>query len=141
MTIDMYYSVRYFFFLIILRPPRSTRTYTLFPYTTLFRSQENECGCRRSLYRATVSANPSYTSVITAWPRVLQALLYKEWYAGAPAGLCSFQALPSARDRRVVRGHTTQHECWITPSAPRHDHWRPLPELQPRPPHPSSPTP
>src|SRR3546814_9279516 len=28
----------YFFFLIILRPPRSTRTDTLFPYTTLFRS-------------------------------------------------------------------------------------------------------
>src|SRR3546814_17883125 len=28
----------YFFFLIIRRPPISTRTYTLFPYTTLFRS-------------------------------------------------------------------------------------------------------
>src|SRR3546814_20330380 len=28
----------YLFFLIILRPPRSTRTATLFPYTTLFRS-------------------------------------------------------------------------------------------------------
>src|SRR3546814_10630762 len=26
-----------FFFLMIRRPPRSTRTYTLFPYTTLFR--------------------------------------------------------------------------------------------------------
>src|SRR3546814_17511656 len=26
------------FFLLIARPPRSTRTYTLFPYTTLFRS-------------------------------------------------------------------------------------------------------
>src|SRR3546814_19336208 len=28
-----------FFFLMILRPPRSTRTDTLFPYTTLFRSE------------------------------------------------------------------------------------------------------
>src|SRR3546814_21202269 len=27
-----------FFFLMKRRPPRSTRTYTLFPYTTLFRS-------------------------------------------------------------------------------------------------------
>src|SRR3546814_20395673 len=27
-----------FFFLSIRRPPRSTRTYTLFPYSTLFRS-------------------------------------------------------------------------------------------------------
>src|SRR3546814_7139021 len=30
-----------FFFLMIRRPPRSTRTDTLFPYTTLFRSTEN----------------------------------------------------------------------------------------------------
>src|SRR3546814_7830834 len=29
-----------FFFLMIRRPPRSTRTDTLFPYTTLFRSGE-----------------------------------------------------------------------------------------------------
>src|SRR3546814_14307149 len=28
----------FFFFLMIRRPPRSTRTDTLFPYTTLFRS-------------------------------------------------------------------------------------------------------
>src|SRR3546814_2725355 len=28
-----------FFFLIKRRPPRSTRTYTLFPYTTLFRAK------------------------------------------------------------------------------------------------------
>src|SRR3546814_10982653 len=31
-----------FFLLMIRRPPRSTRTDTLFPYTTLFRSQLNE---------------------------------------------------------------------------------------------------
>src|SRR3546814_18951507 len=38
----MYSSLCYvfisFFFLMIRRPPRSTRTDTLFPYTTLFRS-------------------------------------------------------------------------------------------------------
>src|SRR3546814_11117294 len=33
-----------FFFLMIRRPPRSTRTDTLFPYTTLFRSR---CGEQR----------------------------------------------------------------------------------------------
>src|SRR3546814_11594228 len=33
-----------FFFLMIRRPPRSTRTYTLFPYTTLFRSPEAVVG-------------------------------------------------------------------------------------------------
>src|SRR3546814_17251044 len=29
------------FFLMIRRPPRATRTYTLFPYTTLFRSPDS----------------------------------------------------------------------------------------------------
>src|SRR3546814_19542699 len=33
------YITLFFFFLMIRRPPRSTRTDTLFPYTTLFRSQ------------------------------------------------------------------------------------------------------
>src|SRR3546814_6985550 len=32
-----------FFFLMILRPPRSTRTDTLLPYTTLFRSDAPDC--------------------------------------------------------------------------------------------------
>src|SRR3546814_15516879 len=34
----------FFFFLMIRRPPRSTRTDTLFPYTTLFRSAESAEG-------------------------------------------------------------------------------------------------
>src|SRR3546814_14220042 len=36
-----------FFFLMIRRPPRSTRTDTLFPYTTLFRSFLTDIGCDR----------------------------------------------------------------------------------------------
>src|SRR3546814_5846448 len=35
-------SVLFLFFLMIRRPPRSTRTDTLFPYTTLFRSVDGE---------------------------------------------------------------------------------------------------
>src|SRR3546814_13045006 len=38
-----------FFFLMIRRPPRSTRTDTLFPYTTLFRSRR--CAPRQSPWR------------------------------------------------------------------------------------------
>src|SRR3546814_13701482 len=34
------YIYTLFFFLMIRRPPRSTRTDTLFPYTTLFRSSD-----------------------------------------------------------------------------------------------------
>src|SRR3546814_15526034 len=36
--ICIYCTYYCFFFLMIRRPPRSTRTDTLFPYTTLFRS-------------------------------------------------------------------------------------------------------
>src|SRR3546814_3268993 len=36
--ISHYCTVSLFFFVMIRRPPRSTRTDTLFPYTTLFRS-------------------------------------------------------------------------------------------------------
>src|SRR3546814_17415345 len=38
----MYIIIFYIFFLIIRRPPRSTRTDTLLPYTTLFRSHQND---------------------------------------------------------------------------------------------------
>src|SRR3546814_10600394 len=37
-----------FFFLMIRRPPRSTRTDTLFPYTTLFRSKSFEIAVQSS---------------------------------------------------------------------------------------------
>src|SRR3546814_11637467 len=37
-------SKQFFFFLMIRRPPRSTRTDTLFPYTTLFRSTCHNTG-------------------------------------------------------------------------------------------------
>src|SRR3546814_10491810 len=52
-----------FCFLMIRRPPRSTRTDTLFPYTTLFRSRKSghavvpiPCGAKRE--RATASGHP-----------------------------------------------------------------------------------
>src|SRR6056297_3877068 len=35
----LFSCIFFFFFLMIRRPPRSTRTDTLFPYTTLFRSR------------------------------------------------------------------------------------------------------
>src|SRR3546814_15189997 len=46
-TISSHYCIvylDYFFFLMIRRPPRSTRTDTLFPYTTLFRSHQRDHG-------------------------------------------------------------------------------------------------
>src|SRR3546814_15330343 len=40
------YVLFFLFFLMIRRPPRSTRTDTLFPYTTLFRSHDDPRACR-----------------------------------------------------------------------------------------------
>src|SRR3546814_9248458 len=46
------FNINFFFFLMIRRPPRSTRTDTLFPYTTLFRSPSrctrSSTACRRT---------------------------------------------------------------------------------------------
>src|SRR3546814_2313671 len=50
-----------FFFLMIRRPPRSTRTDTLFPYTTLFRS--SGINCRRT---ATPISTPRQNSICSS---------------------------------------------------------------------------
>src|SRR3546814_5295598 len=51
----------FFFFLMIRRPPRSTRTDTLFPYTTLFRSRSMAAAGWRSA--ALPRANRSFSAV------------------------------------------------------------------------------
>src|SRR3546814_21012792 len=53
LRLDSFCLVILFFFLMIRRPPRSTRTDTLFPYTTLFRSlyQPEERSPFASLHR------------------------------------------------------------------------------------------
>src|SRR3546814_5290983 len=38
---------------MIRRPPRSTRTDTLFPYTTLFRSRSPDCRCSTTISSST----------------------------------------------------------------------------------------
>src|SRR3546814_12761669 len=64
----------FFFFLMIRRPPRSTRTDTLFPYTTLFRSivtgrgEVDESGVRSR--GITIAARPGGQVVAPAPGRV-----------------------------------------------------------------------
>src|SRR3546814_8486912 len=50
-----------FFFLMIRRPPRSTRTDTLFPYTTLFRSIKTMLYSRPDLLHRILSINAQAT--------------------------------------------------------------------------------
>src|SRR3546814_2166825 len=73
----------YIFFLMIRRPPRSTRTDTLFPYTTLFRSGDGRRGIgpnagQRAQARLVVGKAPAMvrrhafgTGVQIARPRVV----------------------------------------------------------------------
>src|SRR3546814_8648594 len=54
-------TLRFFLFLMLRRPPRSTRTDTLFPYTTLFRSQRR-ASLSRSGFSWKLSSFPLFGS-------------------------------------------------------------------------------
>src|SRR3546814_3812923 len=79
--------VLFLFFLRILRPPRSTRTDTLFPYTTLFRSDlpdrrdaardTTERGCRPAGRRARRPETMSQTASLESDMNSLSARLRK----------------------------------------------------------------
>src|SRR3546814_2269362 len=76
----------FFFFLMIRRPPRSTRTDTLFPYTTLFRSGQQNEPCPR---RSHAPANPGQDRALAPDPEKPH-----------PAG----ELLPARRPRSPDRG-------------------------------------
>src|SRR3546814_5816095 len=67
---------------MIRRPPRSTRTDTLFPYTTLFRSSARacpgsplRCGCRaRSSLRRGSARSEEHTSELQSLMRISYAV-------------------------------------------------------------------
>src|SRR3546814_3298069 len=76
MLIVVFNFIYCFFFLMIRRPPRSTRTDTLFPYTTLFRSPTipsppicaarcSTAGRDRSLWRSARNIAPTRRRAIT----------------------------------------------------------------------------
>src|SRR3546814_14976251 len=53
----------FFFFLMIRRPPRSTRTDTLFPYTTLYRSQPFNRLSAKSRYQKSMVERSIHTTM------------------------------------------------------------------------------
>src|SRR3546814_7107621 len=57
----------FFFFLMIRRPPRSTRTDTLFPYTTLFRSYSEHTGVEYAVGTNKDSASRAEAFGMKAW--------------------------------------------------------------------------
>src|SRR3546814_1798300 len=81
-----------FFFLMIRRPPRSTRTATLFPYTTLFRSADDVThGVRATTLRFGVYADDhthgvrATTLSVGGWASLDQGL-YLQSTDNAPFG-------------------------------------------------------
>src|SRR3546814_18320687 len=100
----------FFFFLMIRRPPRSTRTDTLFPYTTLFRSVvvggRHACGIERRRTKTAVQMRP----LANVQPRREDTLAGGiEQKAGAPvqrtAGGRSQQMTDQAARRQIGRAH------------------------------------
>src|SRR3546814_11418457 len=75
---------------MIRRPPRSTRTYTLFPYTTLFRSIKHATNAYRFLF-------PAFLSKIFAARR-------RRGIAADPAPACAqYRQIEAARDMERMR--------------------------------------
>src|SRR3546814_13822198 len=77
------------FFLMIRRPPRSTRTDTLFPYTTLFRSMFGtaaavgsslEAGTLRALAVTTAERSPALANIPTIAEEGLDGYVLDSWY-------------------------------------------------------------
>src|SRR3546814_17084948 len=86
-----------FFFLMIRPPPRSTRTYTLFPYTTLFRSDASKIALseRVAVNKAVADQNRDaravYRELAVAnkhpeWESQIREVFAKQWIASAKSG-------------------------------------------------------
>src|SRR3546814_20612637 len=91
--------VSVFFLLMIRRPPRSTRTDTLFPYTTLFRS----AGVRR-INVSIDTLDPAKFQAITRWGKLEKVMEGLE--AADRAGLAvkiNAVALKGVKDRKSTR--------------------------------------
>src|SRR3546814_1384755 len=81
----------FFFFLMIRRPPRSTRTDTLFPYTTLFRSGGGE------------AVETAYKLVKQYWklqgrPTKHKIVSRAVAYHGTPQGALSITGIPGMKE-------------------------------------------
>src|SRR3546814_3872636 len=87
----------FFFFLMIRRPPRSTRTDTLFPYTTLFRSLVDDDG---------VICDVIGVNIKDAWQERLRGWVLWQQASEVPLGVL----LLGTREPVVVRSeeHTSE---------------------------------
>src|SRR3546814_19733342 len=109
-----------FLFLMIRRPPRSTRTDTLFPYTTLFRSHQ----VARDLQALLHAAREVFRPVVDA--------AEVELHLGQPV-------LRLVPDGTVVAGTGGPHSAARPSGRPPPHHARPTRGAHHTPPHPTAP--
>src|SRR3546814_3303778 len=87
----------FFFFLMIRRPPRSTRTDTLFPYTTLFRSSQRQNLCRSFKCSSAPTNGRRYLAAIGSSERIIST----SWAV-------SFERYPPSRGSLRSEEHTSE---------------------------------
>src|SRR3546814_16388275 len=94
------------FFCMIRRPPKSTRTYTLFPYTTLFRAPAEDVSdndALRHFVKGVRSVAPQATDTPVVVLKAGDAVIHAILQASATAGvLISVLLLALLRDRKSV---------------------------------------
>src|SRR3546814_18989934 len=103
---------------MIRRPPRSTRTDTLFPYTTLFRS-----GTRGVVADASLSYALPLSDRMTVVPTVGTSWAngkHMNSYFGIDAGEAPASGLPLYR----LRSRCKQVSRLVTANSRLHTHWR-----------------
>src|SRR3546814_18463485 len=111
----------FFFFLMIRRPPRSTRTDTLFPYTTLFRS------AAQSFRR---HAQCAHLGMAGGIGRIARAVACDRHHFLAARDHRTDRHL--AKQRGLARGtERPLHSLWDRPSGSLAGHPRALPALPP----------
>src|SRR3546814_20854578 len=95
-----------FFFLRIRRPPRSTRTDTLFPYTTLFRSLRTTATTRKRPPPSSTPCNSRDATHGTCTDEPDRAPIHESTIANhaEPAGMSISPAEQTKLDRRRLRG-------------------------------------
>src|SRR3546814_18097034 len=100
----MFVSFFSFLFLMIRRPPRSTRTDTLFPYTTLFRAFRWPSAPRERERQDEKYSPPSAARVQVVGPRASPQSRRIDWFPSFPR-FCPAFASTAARgygDRRFA---------------------------------------
>src|SRR3546814_808403 len=123
-----------FFFLMIRRPPRSTRTDTLFPYTTLFRSREptppspnlplpsqgEEPGQKLAAEAAPAGAAPDVNADA---PDVAHHAALDARMVAVARGIkvLTLVSWPASVQQRFLEGHARGHDVPPRIEYPRHD--------------------